>query len=549
MTGIQRVQAGVLLVALSDKKNNYAVDIVAYSDEKQSWQKIPSSLFIELCDVAQAMTEKDDSWHMILAKLSNLLISSPQYEFAAGCTLINLGTAWSLPNYLLAVRNLRKDRNLKYLQYVHDLIPLVIPDSCASDLPRQFSEWLTSAFASTDLFLVNSRNTSNDLLNAAKTLGVACPPVVLATLDVGPNAFEQTEGSLNIIRREGIHRFVLLVGTLEPRKNHIFAFNVWSQLKARRGDAGTPTLVCVGRKGWLFEPIFSRLEREPALARKVRILENVTDPELDTLYRQALFTFYPSRYEGWGMPITESLCYGKIPIVPNMGPFTEAGGAFAAYFEPGSEVSCLSVIEALLDSDESRIDLEKRVHTQFRPREWAHVWTDVKRSLDAIHQTASKAPDLPLGQMLFFARLEKGGIKPDLRTAEIYRAGNGWACPDRSGCHITGDGLLFHFSSARSRDRLLRLYLAVRGASTQATVVTLAGAKGCTVEQKIEPKSVGWLSVRLEPPPHGASAHTVRISVAPNTSVTALAVAAALDSDLAQRRKIIETALTPLISN
>ena len=244
------------------------------------------------------------------------------------------------------------------------------------------------------------------------------------------------------------------------------------------------------------------------------------------------------------MPITESLCYGKIPIVPNMGPFTEAGGGFAAYFEPGSEVSCLSVIEALLNSDESRMNLERRIRTQFRPREWANVWTDVKRSLEAIQPTASKAPELPLGRMLFFGRLEKGGIKPDLCTAEIYRAGNGWSCPDHSGCNIIGEGPLLHFSSARSRNRPLRLYLAVGGGSTQTIVVTLEGSKGCSVQQTIEPSSVGWLSVRLEPLPHAASAHTVRISVAPNTSVTALTVAAALEDDLAQRRKIIETALT-----
>ena len=218
MTGIQRVQAGVLLATLSEKKNDYAIDIVAYSDEKQCWQKIPSSLFIELCDLAQTETERVDRWRIILAKLSNLFISPSQYEFAAGSALINLGTAWSLPNYLLAVRNLRRNHNLKYVQYVHDLIPITLPDTCASGLPHQYTEWLISAFASTDLFLVNSRNTSNDLLKAAETLGVACPPVALATLDVGPGPSKQTEGSTDIIKRERIDRFVLLVGTLEPRK-------------------------------------------------------------------------------------------------------------------------------------------------------------------------------------------------------------------------------------------------------------------------------------------------------------------------------------------
>ncbi len=103
----------------------------AYSDEKQFWQKISSGLFIDLCGAAKATSEGDDRWHELFAHLSSLLASSSQYEFAADSSLINLGTAWALPNYLLAVRNLRRDHSLKYAQYVHDLIPVIIPDTCA----------------------------------------------------------------------------------------------------------------------------------------------------------------------------------------------------------------------------------------------------------------------------------------------------------------------------------------------------------------------------------------------------------------------------------
>jgi len=543
MTGIQRVQMGVVLAALSAKENDYAVDIVVYSDAKRFWQKVPHRLFTDFCDEAQATTETNDRWHVLLADLSGLLASSPRYEFTANTNLINLGTAWALPNYLLAVRNLRRHRSLKYVQYVHDLIPVIIPDTCASGLPGQFTEWLVSAFASTDLFLVNSRTTSNDLLEAARKLGVASPPVALATLDVSPNTTAQAGGSADITKREGLSRFVLLVGTLEPRKNHLFAFNVWSQLLMRRGGERTPTLVCVGRRGWLFEPIFSRLEREAPLARKVRILENVTDLELETLYKRALFTFYPSRYEGWGMPITESLCYGKIPIIPNAGPFTEAGNGFAMYFEPGSEEHCVSRIESLLESDESRRSLERKILAQFRPRKWVDVWADVKGSLETVQRTRNTAPNLPLGQMVSFGRLERGGMKQSLCSAEIYRAGNGWSSPGASGCTLTGQGAELYFSSDRGKDSQLRVYIAVRGSSNEAIIVTLEGSPGASVQQIIKPKSVGWLSVRLDPLRDSFPAHRIRISVAPNAPASVLVVAAAPEVDLVQRRELMEAAL------
>ncbi len=243
------------------------------------------------------------------------------------------------------------------------------------------------------------------------------------------------------------------------------------------------------------------------------------------------------------MPITESLCYGKIPVAPRAGPFSEAGGVFATYFKPGSEEDSVSCIEALLDSDELRINLEKAIRTQFQPRNWADIWSDIKRGLEKVQCTRNAAPNIPLGRMLSFGRLANPGIKPDLCTAEIYRAGDGWSSPGASGCQIIREGAQLCFSSDLAKDSPLRVYIAVRGSSDEAIIVTLEGAPGGTVKQIIKPKSVGWLSVRLDQLRDRFFAYTIKISAEPKAAATVLVVAASPEADLTQRQKIIEAAL------
>ena len=88
-----------------------------------------------------------------------------------------------------------------------------------------------------------------------------------------------------------------MVSTVEPRKQHLTAFGAWSQLIRDHG-ARTPKLVCVGRRGWLAEPVFARLEGAAALRDRTAMLSGVPDHELATLYKACLFTLYPSAYEG-----------------------------------------------------------------------------------------------------------------------------------------------------------------------------------------------------------------------------------------------------------
>jgi glycosyltransferase involved in cell wall biosynthesis len=171
--------------------------------------------------------------------------------------------------------------------------------------------------------------------------------------------------------------FVLFVSTIESRRNHLLAFNTWLKLIKKWGLAATPTLVCVGKSGWMADVALACLESSDVLKQKVIMLSKSSDVELAALYRTCLLTIYPSFYEGWGLPVTEALCYGKVPLSSSVSSLPEAGGVFAEYFDIESERDFLEKLERLIFDPKYWSKKEEKIKTSFKPREWDEIAAEI----------------------------------------------------------------------------------------------------------------------------------------------------------------------------
>jgi glycosyltransferase involved in cell wall biosynthesis len=134
-------------------------------------------------------------------------------------------------------------------------------------------------------------------------------------------------------------RFILFVGTLEPRKNVDGLVRAFARLRAAAPDVA---LVIAGRRGWMFE---GALRAAAPLGRAVRFLGHFPDAELPLLYRASAVFAYPSHAEGFGLPALEALASG-VPVVTSRAPALLETVGEAAERVPAGDDEALA--EALL---------------------------------------------------------------------------------------------------------------------------------------------------------------------------------------------------------
>ncbi|MCB8943790.1 MAG: glycosyltransferase family 4 protein [Ardenticatenaceae bacterium] len=169
-------------------------------------------------------------------------------------------------------------------------------------------------------------------------------------------------------------RFILHVGTLQPRKNIPILLEALAQLPQR-----DVCLVLVGGKGWLFAEIFARVE---ALGLQERVIFTgyVPAEELPLWYNAATVLAFPSRYEGFGMPIVEAMACGTPVVAANVSSMPEAVGEAGLLFAPDSVAQLVGGITAVLQSPALAQELRQKGIPQAQQFSWAESGREMARS-------------------------------------------------------------------------------------------------------------------------------------------------------------------------
>jgi glycosyltransferase involved in cell wall biosynthesis len=173
------------------------------------------------------------------------------------------------------------------------------------------------------------------------------------------------------------NRYLLFVGTIEPRKNLTRLLAAFETIYREGLSDG---LVIVGKRGWLYGDFFARLEQSP-VKHAVLFPGYVMDEDLPGIYAGAQALVFPSLCEGFGLPVLEAMACGTPVVSSNASSIPEAGGEAALYFDPTDTAEITTTTRRLL----READLQDRLRTRGLAQAARSSWDLAATATEAVY--------------------------------------------------------------------------------------------------------------------------------------------------------------------
>lgn len=285
----------------------------------------------------------------------------------------------------------------KIFRFIHDVIPAARPDLFRKSFVKKFVSNAKRAIEAADVVLTNSEYSKSDIsryfsanFSSGKPISVLRLPHEFIAMheqagqsprhNLYSNSSSSCLGSADaeVIRALGKKRFALMVGTLEERKNTLQVIKAWQKL-SRIHAHDMPDLVLVGNYSGHKILFTVTMCMNIAFTKSVIHLPRCNDNTLKWLYQNCLFSIYFSSYEGWGLPVGESLWFGKPVIAQPVSSMPEVGGSLADYVSAEQFDDMLTAIENLcFDAQHLKARQNQIKHAKLRK------WQDFSTELVAV---------------------------------------------------------------------------------------------------------------------------------------------------------------------
>jgi glycosyltransferase involved in cell wall biosynthesis len=256
-----------------------------------------------------------------------------------GVTAFNVGHADLSEQSLGALKAVP---GLRLVVMVHDTIPLDHPDFQREGAAEVFAAKFRAAARHADRIICPSAAAAADVARHLRREGSGAR-VVTAPLGVEPVA--PRPGDLPPgLPPEG--PYVVVLGTIEPRKNHAVLLDAWEMM-----GAAAPWLVICGARGWRNAAIFARLDRQPP---RVREAAGLTDGAVAALLAGAQALLFPSLAEGFGLPLVEAAVQGTPVLCSDLPVCREVAGPGAVFLDPREPETWARAVMRLKDDTSPR---------------------------------------------------------------------------------------------------------------------------------------------------------------------------------------------------
>lgn len=305
--------------------------------------------------------EEDIDWRVYLKRppLSDMPLPDKHWEYRVfGPSM--LWTRWRLPLKLY----LEKDKPDLFFSPGHyapwfcprplvmtimDLAFLRYPKDFRQQDLHQLKFWTEHSVGQATHLLAISEATKRDIVSLygidERKITVTYPGYDKERFKMSDLGFKNRAGK-KIKEQYGIKgKYLIYVGTLQPRKNVARLIEAFALIRPRFGESPGLSLVIVGKKGWLYDDMFQTVQRL-GVQDRVIFTGYVPDKEIPMLISQAEAYVLPSLYEGFGIPVVEAMACGVPVVVSQVSSLPELAGKAGVYIKDPQSVSQIS--EALV---------------------------------------------------------------------------------------------------------------------------------------------------------------------------------------------------------
>ena len=290
-------------------------------------------------------------------------------RFESGSVFLDLDSSWhndlSRRKFLPAVRS----NGVKVMSVHYDSIPIRYPQFVHPQTIPRFREHFEAKIHDSDRILCISQSVANEIIEVPGCSGI------IETFRLGDKFTNFFHDSALVPSPVTDSQYILCVGTVEPRKNHVTLISAYERLI----ESGVRLdLVIVGREGWMCSDIRKTIVTNPYYGKRIHWLRDCPDSDLNALYENAYLSVVPSVCEGYGLPVTESLAAGCVTLSSNAGALQEAGGEFADYFDPNDSDALFEMLKSYADNSAAYEKRKRKVITR-RQYSWDDSAMDLYR--------------------------------------------------------------------------------------------------------------------------------------------------------------------------
>lgn len=360
-TGIQRV----VKEFISRASRNKNIKIILFNYETRNFEIISDyEVSCFLLDVKNYRFQKTIPFDILATKCKKKIF-------------FDIDSCWNAALMRTELYPKLKASGFMIMNFMYDFIPVMLPNVFADHTVQNFCRCLSAILSFSDIVVFDSNSAKYDFLTIKQNLNEGRyidTSVVYLGNDFKPSVSDYDTKSFQVLDE----KFILFVGTIEPRKRQDVMLDAFRVLSSKYDDLH---LVFVGKQGWKVEEFVEKLNEHMAMNRKIHWLRDASDALLEQYYKKCFVSVYLSDYEGYGLPVAESLKYGNITITSDNSSLREVGYDFAEYICDNSLIDVIEKISKCIENNHYYLQKKSEIKNNFKKILWDDFFHKIEEKI------------------------------------------------------------------------------------------------------------------------------------------------------------------------